>query len=182
MRSAVRAARILSGKPALPRVDGDGGTMKRFAAVLGVALAGVALAGCSVTSQPAADGASQTPEYHSIPTTTNKASDPSQSPQPNGGSVSAQDTPLSQLWAMVDSGLRSTGGYADGSRAGGTLPQDVSDFASAVSSRCTPQLTAEQSTRLSTLWNDVNTAAASAGGDLTPAVRAYFDQATSLCM
>ncbi|MBB2967626.1 hypothetical protein [Leifsonia aquatica] len=156
--------------------------MKRFAGVLAVVLSAAALAGCSASSQPAADGASQTPEYHSIPTTSNRAPDPSLSPQPNDSAVSAQDAPLSQLWALVDSGLRSNGGYADASRPAGTTPQDVADFASAIAARCTPQLTAEQSAHLDALWDDVTAAAASAGTDLTPTVTAYVDQATALCM
>lgn len=155
--------------------------MKRFAGVLAVVVSAAALAGCSASSQPA-DGASHTPEYHSIPTTSNRAPDPSQSPQPNGSTVSAQDAPLSQLWALVDSGLRNNGGYADASRPAGTTPQDVADFASAIATRCTPQLTAEQSAHLDALWNDVTAAAASAGADLTPTVTAYVDQATALCM
>jgi len=155
--------------------------MKRFAGVLAVVLSAAALAGCSASSQPA-DGASQTPEYHSIPTTTNRAPDPSLSPQPNGSAVSAQDAPLAQLWALVDSGLRNNGGYADAARPAGTTPQDVADFASAIATRCTPQLTAEQSAHLDALWSDVTAAAASAGTDLTPTVTAYVDQATALCM
>lgn len=156
--------------------------MKRFAGVLAIVLTAAALAGCSAQSQPAADGASQTPEFHSIPTTTNRAPDPSPSPQSNGSTVSAQDAPLSQLWAMVDSSLRRNGGYADASRPAGTTPQDVADFASAIATRCTPQLTAEQSAHLDTLWADVTATAASAGADLTPTVTAYVDQATALCM
>lgn len=155
--------------------------MKRFAGVLAVVLSAAALAGCSASSQPA-DGASQTPEYHSIPTTTNRAPDPSLSPQPNGSAVSAQDAPLAQLWALVDSGLRNNGGYADAARPAGTTPQDVADFASAIATRCTPQLTAEQSAHLDALWSDVTAAAASAGADLTPTVTAYVDQAAALCM
>lgn len=149
---------------------------------LAVVAAGAGLAGCAAqgAAQGAADSSTQTPEHRSIPTTTNRAPDPSATPRADG-SVSADEAPLSQLWAMVDSSL-AHGGYADSARAAGSLPQDVSAFADAVTTRCVPGLTADESGRLATLWGGVQTAAASAGGDLTPSVSAYAAEATTLCM
>ncbi|MFF2050942.1 hypothetical protein ACFVU2_05015 [Leifsonia sp. NPDC058194] len=156
--------------------------MRRLAIACAAVLAGAALAGCAVHSTPAAEGGSQTPEYRSIPTTTNRAPDPTPSAHPEGSTISEQEAPLSQLWATVDSSLRDAGGYADPSRAAGRVPQDIGDFASAIATRCTPQLSAEQAARLDSLWSDVTGTAASAGADLTPTVSAYVDQATSLCL
>lgn len=156
--------------------------MRRVWVALAVVAAGAGLAGCAAqgAAQGAADSATQTPEYRSIPTTTNRAPDPSATPRADG-SITADEAPLSQLWAMVDSSL-AHGGYADSARAAGSLPRDVSDFADAVTTRCVPGLTADESSRLSTLWGGVQTAAASAGGDLTPQISAYVTEASTLCM
>jgi hypothetical protein len=104
-----------------------------------------------------------------------------QTPAP-GGTVSFQDAPLSQLWALVDSGLRDSGGYGDSTRAAGVVPQDVNDFGSAIQSRCVPERSAAQGAELTSLWNKIAADAKTAGTDLTPAVQAYFDRASKLCM
>lgn len=156
--------------------------MRRLRVALALVLAGAGLTGCAAggAAQGAADPATRTPEYRSIPTTTNRAADPAATPRADG-SITAQEAPLSQLWASVDSSL-AHGGYADASRPAGSLPQDVTDFAHAIAARCAPGLAAESSGRLTDLWAGVQTAAATAGADITPTVSAYAAEATSLCM
>lgn len=157
--------------------------MKRTMIVAAAAavLTAAALAGCTTQPDHTGQAASQTPEYRSIPSTTDRAPDPQTTAQAQGASVSAQDAPLSQLWAMVDSDLRD-GGYTDATRAAGALPPAVGDFASAISTRCTPSLATDEAARLASLWSGVTATAADAGADLTPAVTAYFTEATTLCM
>jgi hypothetical protein len=145
-----------------------------------VTVAILALTGCSA-SGTAASEPSATPVRHSIPTSSNRPADPLQTTAP-GGTVSAQDAPLSQLWALVDSGLRDGGGYGDRTRGAGVVPADIRDFGSAIHSRCVPERSAAEGAQLTSLWNEIIADAKTAGADLTPAVRAYFDRASALCM
>jgi hypothetical protein len=147
-----------------------------------VALAVLAMAGglTGCAPQGSAQDTTQTPEYRSIPTTSERPADPTATPR-SDGSVTADQAPLSQLWAVVDSGL-AHGGYADSTRAAAVIPQDVADFANAITTRCVPGLTDAEAGQLAPLWNDLQSSASAAGADITPAVRSYFTEATSLCM
>ncbi|MFF1632558.1 hypothetical protein [Leifsonia sp. NPDC058248] len=98
------------------------------------------------------------------------------------GSVTPQDAPLAQLWALVDSSLRDAGGYADSTRGAGVIPADIHDFGSAIQTRCVPKRTPPERAELTSLWNAIAAEAKTAGADLTPAVRAYFARASALCM
>lgn len=134
----------------------------------------VLLAGCT-------SAAASSPEPHTIPSTTSRPADPTPS-LPSQENVSAQDAPLSQLWALVDSSLRDSSGYAQADRQAGVLPQDFTDFASAIQTRCEPQLSSADAENLTSLGAAVTQKSQTAGTDLTPAIRAYFDVATAHCM
>lgn len=153
---------------------------RRAPAEITAIVAVLALTGCSASATASSEH-SGTPVRHSIPTSSNRPADPLQTTAP-GGTVSAQDAPLSQLWALVDSGLRAGGGYGDSTRGAGVVPGDIRDFGSAIQSRCVPARSAVEGAELTSLWNELIADAKTAGADLTPAVRAYFDRASALCM
>jgi hypothetical protein len=154
--------------------------MRRATVGVTLTLTVLALAGCSATGTTAAEP-SVTPVRHTIPSSSNRPPDPVETPAADG-SVSAQDAPLAQLWALVDSSLRDAGGYAESTRGAGVIPADIHDFGSAIQTRCVPGRTAAEAAELTSLWNAIAAEARTAGADLTPAVRAYFARASALCM
>lgn len=121
--------------------------------------------------------------FHEIPHSTHRAPDPvvTQGPStvaPDTGSVSAQDAPLAQLWAI------SKGDPIPADQSN-PLAWQLDDFASAIRSRCYPQLSAADQAQLTALYAAFTRALEQRPLDV-PAVRdaknAYFDRTTKLCM
>jgi hypothetical protein len=115
-----------------------------------------------------------------IPRTTNRPADPpppADYDQETNSALEPYEASLGQLWAEIDSGLRSP---LDGSSDFTSwTPGSMTDFAAAITDRCYPLRTAEEVSELEQLRSAYEAQAGEAGHALATA---YFARATALCM
>ncbi len=144
--------------------------------------AALTLTGCSAAAS-AHPEPTQTPTRYIIPYSTHRAPDPvattgSSKEAGGSGSASAQNTSLSQLWAISN---------------GDPIPADqsnplawrIDDFANAIQARCHPQLSAADQAELTSLYASFTRTLEErplAVDQVRQAKNAYFDRATALCM
>jgi hypothetical protein len=139
--------------------------------------AGLILAGCASTVPASIPRATS----HAIPPVKAFVQGPSsRSTNVASGQLSSSQATLQQLWATLDSGLRTDEPWPE--RPAGQLPQTFEDFASAIIQRCEPGLSPAQVQHLEQLHQAVVTQAAQAGVDLYSTEKSYFTAATRSCM
>jgi hypothetical protein len=115
-----------------------------------------------------------------IPRTTNRPADPpppADYDQTTNNALEPHEASLGQLWAEIDSSLRSPNdGSAD---FASWTPGGMADFATAITDRCYPLRTAEDVTELEQLRTTYEAQGGVAGHALAVS---YFERATALCM
>jgi hypothetical protein len=121
--------------------------------------------------------------FHPMPHTTQRPNDP---PQPSAtpgvasGPIAPEQAPLGQLWAIVDSSLRSDSEWSE--RGAGQIEPTFLDFETAIENRCEPGLNAAERADLNAKWVRVQQQATDATAPLHDVEKAFFDAATTYCM
>lgn len=156
------------------------GSVQRAHETGALAILAVIIAGLTACSSTAHSVAHSTGELRIVPHNHHTVV-----PVPEGspyasGQIPATAAPLDQLWAVVDSSLRSGGEWQG--RTAGEVEPTMLDFEQAISSRCEPTLSPDQGTNLDTLWSAVLQQAQDPRAKLHDVEKAYFDAATRDCM